>query len=73
MIGNEATVHGEMTREYVNIDSFWGVTTRVLGSDKYEFKNENGEPGVYQRSNLIHRDQHSFVFGRVSDEKNHKF
>ena len=38
LVGNEVTVHGEMTGEDVNTDSFWGVTTRVLGSDKYEVK-----------------------------------
>ena len=41
-VGNEVTVHGEMTGKGVNTDSFWRLTTRVLGGDKYEVKNENG-------------------------------
>ena len=60
-----------MTGQDFNTDSFWGVTTRVINRDKYEVKNENGELGLYQCANLIHREQHIFAFGYVSDEKIH--
>ena len=43
LVGNELNVHGEMIGEYVNTDSFWGDTMRVIGGDKYEVKNYNGE------------------------------
>ena len=72
-IGSEVTVHGELSGEKINKESFWAVVTGVSKDveNHYVVTDAKGEKHTFPRSLLRHRKRHSVATGHVTDDKIH--
>ena len=72
-LGAEVTVHGELSGEELNKESFWAVVTDVTQAKEniYEVTDAQGKKHTILRSLLYHRTRHSVAYGHVTDDKIH--